>query len=59
MCYLWYLGSNSEEKNSEFVAPILLQDEIIKKFPPVRFIISGLDPLRDSSYSFLYKLMFL
>ena len=50
-----YIG-NMNPLLDEFLSPIVAPDELLKKLPPTRIMCAGLDPLRDTSYVFAYKL---
>ena len=53
----FYLDKNVDNNANPYVTPLAIPSEILKEFPPTRMIISGLDPLRDGSYSLLYRMM--
>lgn len=48
-------GFNAEE--DPFISPILLNSEILRKFPRTRIFIGGNDSMLDDSYRFAEKLM--
>lgn len=57
--YLWYEYYVDEEKTNvkhHLLSPRFTKDENLKEFPPTRFIIAGLDPLRDEQYRLIYRM---
>jgi len=50
-----YIGNFTNETN-QFISPLFTSENILKKYPIVRFYSGSYDPLRDDSYLFLEKL---
>ena len=50
-----YIGNFTNETN-QFISPLFTDENILKKYPIVRFFSGSADPLRDDSYLFLQKL---
>ena len=50
-----YIGNKNSLKN-QFLSPVIADEEYLKKFPRVRMICSGIDPMRDTAYVFAYRL---
>lgn len=56
MMFKCYLMNGGEPDKDPFISPILTDDEIIKRFPPVKILVGSIDPIRDCSYSLAQKL---
>lgn len=54
-CYAAYCKGIDPEENV-FLSPMFLPDKVLKKFPPTRMSLAGLDPVHDDGYKFAYKL---
>mmetsp|Transcript_33919 Transcript_33919/g.39171 ORF Transcript_33919/g.39171 Transcript_33919/m.39171 type:complete len:85 (+) Transcript_33919:1896-2150(+) len=50
---------NLASEDHPFVSPLLLPCKVLERFPPVRLVLSGIDPLHDDGYQFAYKLCML
>lgn len=46
-----------EEEKDPFISPIFADDEVLKRFPPTRFYLGTIDPLRDDSFLFMKRLL--
>ena len=44
-------------ENDPFISPIYADDEVLKRYPPVRIYIGSNDPLRDDSFLFMKRLL--
>ena len=53
-----YVG-NKNPLIDEFISPAVASDSLLSQFPPTRIMCAGLDPLRDSSYVFAYRLAYI
>jgi acetyl esterase/lipase len=56
-CLDAYKGDYREE-DDPFLSPGLINNEVLKYYPPCRIYIGSNDPLRDHSYLFLRRLMY-
>lgn len=56
LCCDYYLNDDKIDLKNYFLCPLFAPDEILKEFPPMRWFIAGLDPLRDQQYRFLNKI---
>lgn len=56
MCLSMYAGE-ADPNTDPFLSPILINDNDLKRFPPVRIMIAGKDPLRDDSFKFALRLL--
>lgn len=52
-----YAGDDTKVHNHYLLSPKFTPDEILAEYPPCRFIIGGLDPLRDESLRFALRLL--
>ncbi|CAI2383899.1 unnamed protein product [Moneuplotes crassus] len=55
ICCQEYVDDETHLKQHYTLSPKFIPKEILKKFPPIRMIICGLDPLRDEQIRFVYK----
>jgi len=44
-------------ENDPFISPLYADDEVLKRYPPVRIYIGTNDPLRDDSFLFMKRLL--
>lgn len=56
ICLELYVAEGDPDRDP-FLSPILINDEDLRKFPPVRIMIAGKDPLRDDSFKFALRLL--
>jgi len=56
LCLDSYVKDGNPEKD-HFLSPAICPDNVLAKFPPVRILIAGNDPLRDESYKFTLRLL--
>jgi acetyl esterase/lipase len=56
LCLESYVKDACPEKD-HFLSPGICPDHVLKRFPPIRILIAGNDPLRDESYKFTMKLL--
>jgi acetyl esterase/lipase len=47
---------DADPENDPFLSPAVTPDSILQKYPSVRLLMSGNDPLRDESFKFVLKL---
>lgn len=52
---LYTKGANPEKDH--FLSPAICPDNVLKRFPPVRILSAGNDPLRDEQYKFTLRLI--
>ena len=56
ICLELYVGEGDPDTDP-FLSPILINDNDLKRFPAVRIMIAGKDPLRDDSFKFALRLL--
>lgn len=56
LCIESYVG-DADAESDPFLSPAVTPDSIIEKYPPVRLLMAGNDPLRDESYKYMLKLL--
>ncbi len=56
ICLQLYVAEGDPDTDP-FLSPILISDEDLRHFPPVRIMIAGKDPLRDDSFKFALRLL--
>eukprot|EP00826_Nyctotherus_ovalis_P003372 TRINITY_DN10688_c0_g1_i7.p2 TRINITY_DN10688_c0_g1~~TRINITY_DN10688_c0_g1_i7.p2 ORF type:complete len:406 (-),score=106.63 TRINITY_DN10688_c0_g1_i7:98-1315(-) len=56
LCLNSYVPPEGDPTKDPFLSPSLIPDEDLKKFPPVRILAAGRDPLRDESYRLINRL---
>ena len=54
-CYIAYC-KDIDPDSHPFLCPMNLTDQILKKFPPTRIFLAGLDPIHDDGYKFAFRL---
>jgi len=52
-----YTDPKTGYENHYLLSPLYAPDDIIKKYPQIRMLIAGLDPLRDDCINFMVKLI--
>jgi hormone-sensitive lipase len=57
VCINSYIPPDADPKKDPYLSPSLITDEDLKKFPPIRILAAGMDPLRDESYKLMYRLI--
>jgi len=56
VCINSYLPPGADPAKDPYISPTLIPDEDLIKFPPVRIMSAGRDPLRDESYKLISRL---
>lgn len=56
VCINYYVPPEADSAKDPYISPTLITDDDLKKFPPVRLMIAGRDPLRDESFRLLCRL---
>jgi len=56
ICLNSYIPPNADPSTDPFLSPSLIPNEDLEKFPPVRILVAGRDPLRDESYKLINRL---
>ena len=56
ICMRSYLPNEADPLNDPYVSPILIPDQDLLRFPPIRIMAAGRDPLRDESYRLMVRL---
>ena len=56
LCIKSYV-QGADAETDPFLSPAVTSDSMIEKYPPVRLLMAGNDPLRDESYKFMLKLL--
>jgi len=57
VCISSYIPPDADPTKDPYLSPSLVTDEDLKKFPPIRIMSAGMDPLRDESYKLMYRLI--
>jgi len=52
-----YLPDDVRPDEDPFLSPIVVNDEILEKLPPVRLVIGTADPLYDDNLRFINRLL--
>lgn len=52
-----YVGEENNPDTDPLISPIVVSDEILWQFPRTRIMTGTVDPIRDQSYRFLYRLL--
>ena len=56
LCLKSYISDSADPKSDPYLSPILIPDEILRQFPPVRLIVGGKDPLHDDCWRLAERL---
>jgi len=55
VCINSYIPPEADPTKDPYLSPSLIPDEDLKKFPTMRFMVAGRDPLRDESYKLVQR----
>ena len=56
ICLSSYIPAERSAETDVYLSPVIAPDQDLARFPPVRIMAAGRDPLRDESYRLLYRL---
>jgi hormone-sensitive lipase len=57
VCINSYIPPGADSAKDPYISPSLVSDEDLMKFPPIRIMTAGRDPLRDESYKLICRLV--